>query len=127
MRSSPSSTRLKTPLIALCFPTRSEILPTAILLQQPTRPPPKSFDELLAAQKTPDATLLVAPLATDKSKPSYELLLADKRLSSITNPAQTIAIRSLYTFKDGGYLAAFADGHVEILDGKAVNPEQAPH
>jgi hypothetical protein len=88
---------------------------------------PKSFDELLAAQKTPDATLLVAPLATDKSKPSYELLLADKRLSSITNPAQTIAIRSLYTFKDGGYLAAFADGHVEILDGKAVNPEQAPH
>jgi hypothetical protein len=88
---------------------------------------PKSFDELLAAQKTPDATLLVAPLATDKSKPSYELLLADKRLSSITNPAQTIAIRSLYTFKDGGYLAAFADGHVEILDGKTVNPEQAPH
>ena len=88
---------------------------------------PKSFDELLAAQKTPDATLLVAPLATDKSKPSYELLLANKRLSSITNPAQTIAIRSLYTFKDGGYLAAFADGHVEILDGKAVNPAQAPH
>ncbi|HET6407474.1 MAG TPA: hypothetical protein VFG14_06300, partial [Chthoniobacteraceae bacterium] len=73
---------------------------------------------LLAAQKTPDPALLVAPLATDKSKPSYELLLPGKRISSITNPARTIAIRSLYTLKDGRRPAAFVDGHVEILDAK---------
>ena len=79
---------------------------------------PKSFDELLTTQKTPDATLFVAPLAADKSKPSYELLLPGKRLSSITSPARTIAIRSLYTLKDGRHLAAFVDGHVEILDAK---------
>jgi hypothetical protein len=79
---------------------------------------PQSFDELLTAQKTPDATLFVAPLATDKSKPSYELLLPGKRISSITSPARTIAIRSLYTLKDGRHLAAFVDGHVEILDAK---------
>jgi prepilin-type processing-associated H-X9-DG protein len=77
---------------------------------------PKSFDELLSARKTSDPSLVVSPLAADKSKPSYELLLPDKRLSGIADPARTISIRSLYTLKDGRRLAAFVDGHVEILE-----------
>ena len=77
---------------------------------------PESFDELLSAEKTLDQTSLVAPLASDKTKPSYELLLAGKERSRISDPVRTIAIRSLYTFKDGKHLAAFADGRIEVLD-----------
>ena len=77
---------------------------------------PKSFDELLSAQKTPDRSLLVAPLAAEKGQPSYELLSPAEKLSGIGNPSRTVLIRSLYSLKDGRRLAAFADGHVEILD-----------
>ncbi len=77
---------------------------------------PKSFDELLSTQKTPDRSLLVAPLAAEKGKPSYELLSPAGKLSGIGNPSRTVLIRSLYSLKDGRRLADFADGHVEILD-----------
>ena len=77
---------------------------------------PKSFDELLSAQKTPEPSLLVAPPASDRRKPSFELLSPAEKLSGIVNPSRTIVIRSLYSLKDGRRLAAFADGHVEILD-----------
>lgn len=80
---------------------------------------PKTFDELLSVQKIPDPTLLISPLAADKSKPSYELIFAGKKLISlpdglmpIRNPGKTILIRSLYTTKGGYRLAAFADGHI---------------
>lgn len=81
---------------------------------------PNSFDELLSVQKTPDATILVAPFATDKSKPSYELVMPGKELSRIINPSRTVAIRPLYTVKDkeGRQLVAFADGHVSYLEEK---------
>jgi prepilin-type processing-associated H-X9-DG protein len=79
---------------------------------------PKTLDELLSVQKTSDRSLFIAPLAADKSRPSYELLLPGERLSRIGNPARTISIRAVYSFKDGRRLAAFVDGHVEILDAK---------
>lgn len=72
----------------------------------------------LSVQKIPDRSLLVAPLATDKSKSSYALLLPAKLIPSLANPDRTISIRSLYTLKDGRYLAAFADWRVEIVDAK---------
>ncbi len=79
---------------------------------------PASFDELLAANKTADKSILISPLATDRTKPSYELLLAGKRLSQITNPSRTIQIRSLFTTKDGRRLVSCADGHVEFVTDK---------
>ena len=79
---------------------------------------PKSFEELLSAKKSPNQALPIASIVADKNKPSYELLLSGAKLSSIANPARTISIRSLYTLKDGKSLAAFVDGHVEILDAK---------
>jgi len=77
---------------------------------------PKTFDELLSGQKTPDRSILLAPLATDKTKPSYELLLPAEKLAHIVNPSRTIIIRAHYVLKNGGTPVVFADGHAEILD-----------
>ena len=76
---------------------------------------PASFDELLAATKTADKSILISPLATNRTKPSYELLLAGKRSDQIANPARTILIRSLVTTKDGKRVVSFVDGHVELV------------
>src|SRR6478735_12231457 len=48
---------------------------------------PKTFDELLAFDKRAERSLLIAPYATDKEKPSYELLRPGEKMSSIVNPA----------------------------------------
>src|SRR5687768_12559358 len=50
---------------------------------------PETLEQLVAAQKPPNPALLIAPLAPDKTKPSYELLLPGKKISSIISPAST--------------------------------------
>jgi hypothetical protein len=77
---------------------------------------PKTLDELIATQKSPDPSLLIAPTATDKNKPSYELTLPAERITQVRNPAKTILIRSRYKFADGKTPVLFTDGHIEIHD-----------
>jgi prepilin-type processing-associated H-X9-DG protein len=79
---------------------------------------PETFEELLSFQKVPDRSILIAPSARNKDKPSYELLLPGERLNRIVDPARTIFIRSLYTLPDGRRPVAYADGHVEILNAQ---------
>jgi prepilin-type processing-associated H-X9-DG protein len=77
---------------------------------------PKTLDELIASDKSPDPSLLIAPMATDKTKPSYELLLPGEYLSKVSSPARTVLIRSRYKLADDRISVLFVDGHVELLD-----------
>lgn len=77
---------------------------------------PKTLDELIASQKSADRSLLIAPMATDKSKPSYELTLPAERASQVVNPARTVLIRSRYKLADGQVPVLFVDGHVEFAE-----------
>jgi hypothetical protein len=76
---------------------------------------PATFDELLAFHQISDRSVLVSPYAKQDEKPSYELLLPGKKLSGVTRPDRTVAIRSLYALPEGGRLGAFVDGHLEII------------
>jgi hypothetical protein len=75
---------------------------------------PNDFEELLSATGA-DRAILVSPVQSDRSVPSYELLLPGKRLQEIREPARTVLIRSNYTIKHGARLFLFADGRVELF------------
>jgi prepilin-type processing-associated H-X9-DG protein len=81
---------------------------------------PKTLDELIAAEKL-DPSLLIAPMATDKTKRSYELVPPAERLSKIARPARAVLIRSLYKVGGASYVV-FVDGHVELLDSLDREP-----
>lgn len=76
---------------------------------------PETLEDVIASQKPPNPSLLIAPTAPDKSKPSYELLLAGKNISKIVDPSRTVLVRSRYKLVDGRVPALFVDGHVELL------------
>ena len=73
---------------------------------------PRNFDELFAANGS-NRSLLISPLAADRSKPSYELLLPGTPISEIRSLSRVVVLRSLVTTKRGERLVGFLDGHSE--------------
>ena len=84
---------------------------------------PKTLDELVTSAKWPDPALLIAPMARDKAKASYELVVSSERLSQVANPARTILVRSRYKLSDGRIPVLFVDGHVELLEASVADKE----
>jgi len=75
---------------------------------------PRNFDELFAVSGA-NRSLLISSLATDQSKPSYELLLPGTPISEIRSLSRVVVLRSLVTTKRGERLVGFLDGHIEWI------------
>ena len=80
---------------------------------------PQSLDQLdkyLNVGATDKArTVLVCPIAEDKTKPSYEIVSPGKKLNAVDDPAKTVFLREIQPHQKGRRAVGYMDGHVEIV------------
>jgi len=76
---------------------------------------PTTIPMLLAASPLLPPGPEISPLASDKTKPSYEMVAPAQPFSRVSDPARTPMIRSVFTTKNGERIIVFCDGHIETV------------